>query len=85
MKLLKLMTLLFLFSIFNTTSHAFEEDCNSIKQNIVKKLACKAMSGSGGSSQNVTSSKDEITITAEEKTGIFSKIWKKPNWMKKKN
>ena len=86
MKLLKIILLTLILSIFNTTSYAFEEDCNTIKQNIVKKLACKAMGGSSGSSKNNSSEQNEslTEIEAEEKTGTLSKIWKKPYWMKKK-
>jgi len=84
MKVIKIISIILMLNIFNTTSYAFEEDCNTIKQNIVKKLACKAMGGSSGSSQSEISTQDESSTT-EEKTGIMSKLFKRPNWMKKKN
>ena len=85
MKIFKLIPILFIISFFNTSAYSFEEDCNSIKQNIVKKLACKAMNKSGGSSQSNSTTQNDSLVEGEEKTGILSKIWKKPNWMKKKN
>tara|TARA_B110000438_G_C15212431_1_gene393559 strand:- start:92 stop:358 length:267 start_codon:yes stop_codon:yes gene_type:complete len=86
MKLLKIVVLTLMLSTFNITSYAFEEDCNTIKQNIVKKLACKAMGGSSGTSESNSSEQSEslIEVETEEKTGMLSKIWKKPYWMKKK-
>ena len=78
MKLLKLLPLLLMFVFFNTNAHA-AKDCAEIKGNIVGKLFCKAKSnyGSGSSSSEASNS------TEEESTGW--KIWKKPEWMKKKN
>ena len=78
MKLLKLLPLLLMFVFFNTNAHA-AKDCAEIKGNIVGKLFCKAKSnyGSGSSSSEASDS------TEEESTGW--KLWKKPEWMKKKN
>ena len=78
MKLLKLMPLLLIFTFLNTNAHAAQH-CGEIKGNIVGKLFCKARSNvsSGSSSSEVSNS------TEEESTGW--KIWKKPEWMKKKN
>ena len=80
MKILKLLPLLLILSLYSTTSLA--EDCDSIKMdssvNILKKLKCKA----GG---DVSMSAESSESTKEKKDGILSKIWKKPEWMKKKN
>ena len=80
MKILKLLPLLLILTLYNSTSLA--GDCDSIKMdssvNIVKKLKCKA----GG---NVSMNTESSETTTEKKDGILSKIWKKPEWMKKKN
>jgi hypothetical protein len=76
MKLFKLLPLLLLFTLFNTNVIA-QEDCSQIKNNssvnILKKLKCKA--------GMQTASKSE---SSGEKKSTW-KIWKKPEWMKKKN
>ena len=80
MKLLKLLPLLLVFMIFNSNAHA-AKNCDEIKGNIVGKLFCKAQSnmntGSGSNSSETSSS------SGEKSSGW--KIWKKPEWMKKKN
>tara|TARA_B100001123_G_C14820385_1_gene831951 strand:- start:447 stop:677 length:231 start_codon:yes stop_codon:yes gene_type:complete len=76
MKILKFLPLLLILTLYNTGSFAGDTDCDNIKMdssvNIVKKLKCKA----GGS----------ISSTSEktEDDGGW-KLWKKPEWMKKKN
>ena len=78
MKLLKLITLLLVLTLFNSNTYA-AQDCGEIKGNIVAKMFCKARSNvSSGSGISETSNSTE-----EESTGW--KIWKKPEWMKKKN
>ena len=78
MKLLKFIPLLLILTFYNSSSFA-AQDCEEIKGNIVGKLFCKARSNvSSGSSSSETSNS-----TKEESTGW--KIWKKPEWMKKKN
>ena len=76
MKILELLPLLLILSLYSTTSLA--EDCDSIKMdssvNILKKLKCKT-----GSSDTSVSSE-----TTEKDEGGW-KIWRKPEWMKKKN
>ena len=80
MKILKLLPLLLILSLYSSTSLA--QDCDSIKMdssvNIIKKLKCKA----GG---DVSIDTESSATTTEKKDGILSKIWKKPEWMKKKN
>ena len=78
MKLLKSIPLLLVLTLFNTNVYA-AQDCDEIKGNIVGKMFCKAKSnyGTGSTSSEASSS------TEEESTGW--KIWKKPEWMKKKN
>ena len=78
MKLLKFIPLLIMLTLFNSNAYA-AQDCDEIKGNIVGKLFCKAQSnyGDGSSSSEVSNS------TEEKSTGW--KIWKKPEWMKKKN
>ena len=80
MKILKLLQLLLILSLYSSTSLA--QDCDSIKMdssvNIIKKLKCKA----GG---DVSMNAEGSETTTEKKDGILSKIWKKPEWMKKKN
>ena len=78
MKLLKLLPLLLMFVFFNTNAHA-AKDCAEIKGNIVGKLFCKAKSNYGSES----SSSETSNATEEESTGW--KLWRKPEWMKKKN
>ena len=78
MKLLKLLPLLLMFVFFNSNAHA-AKDCDEIKGNIVGKLFCKAKSNYGSESSSSETSKS----TEEESTGW--KLWKKPEWMKKKN
>ena len=81
MKILKLLPLLLILSLYNSNSFA-AEDCEDIEMsssvNIVKKLRCKAgfeTSASAASSES----------TKEKKNGILSKIWQKPEWVKKKS
>ena len=80
MKILKLLPLLLILTLYSSTSLA--DDCDSIKMdssvNIIKKLKCKA----GG---DVSIDTEGSETTTETKDGILSKIWKKPEWMKKKN
>ena len=71
MKILKLLPLLLILSLYS--SNSFAVDCDSIK-----KLKCKT----GG---DVSVSTESSESTKEKKDGILSKIWKKPEWMKKKN
>ena len=78
MKLLKSIPLLLVLTLFNTNVYA-AQDCSEIKGNIVGKLFCKAKSNYGSES----SSSEASNSTEEESTGW--KIWKKPEWMKKKN
>ena len=76
MKIFKLIPILFVLIVFNSNSYA--EDCDAIKMNssvnIIKKMKCKAGGDTSVSSES-----------SEKKDGILSKIWKKPEWMKKKN
>ena len=78
MKLLKFIPLILVLTLFNLNAYA-AKDCDEIKGNIVGKIFCKATSNvsSGSSSSEVSNS------TEEKSTGW--KIWKKPEWMKKKN
>ena len=83
MKLLKSIPLLLVFTLFNTNVYA-AQDCSEIKGNIVGKLFCKAKSNYGSeSSSSESSSSEASSSTEEESTGW--KLWKKPEWMKKKN
>ena len=77
MKLLKFIPLLLVLTFPSSNANA-AQNCEEIKGNIVGKLFCKAKSnyGTESTSSNTSSS-------AEEGTGW--KIWKKPEWMKKKN
>ena len=77
MKLLKLITLLLVLTLFNSNAYA-AQDCDEIKGNIVGKMFCKAKSNYTGSSNS------EVSNSTEEKSTGW-KIWKKPEWMKKKN
>ena len=81
MKLLKLLPLLLMFAFFNSQANA-AQDCDEIKGNIVGKLFCKAKSSRSGSADMSTSS--VTTETTKEKKGILSKIWKRPEWTKRK-
>ena len=78
MKLLGFITLLLALTLFNTNVYA-AQNCDEIKGNIVGKLFCKAKSNYGSES----SSSEATNSTEEESTGW--KLWKKPEWMKKKN
>ena len=79
MRLLKLLPILFVLTLFN--SSVLAEDCAEIKMNssvnILKKMKCNALNAKN----NISSSEN----SSEKKDGILSKIWKKPEWMKKKN
>ena len=80
MKILKLLPLLLILTLYSSTSLA--GDCDSIKMdssvNIIKKLKCKAR-------RDVSMNAESSETATEKKDGILSKIWKKPEWMKKKN
>ena len=78
MKLLKLLPLLLMFAFFNSSANA-AQDCDEIKGNIVGKFFCKTKSNYG-----TKSSGSEVSNTTEEESTGW-KIWKKPEWMKKKN
>ena len=78
MKLLKLLPLLLMFAFFNSSSHA-AQNCDEIEGNIVGKIFCKAKSNIVSES----SGSEASNSTEEENTGW--KLWKKPEWMKKKN
>ena len=78
MKLLKFIPLLLILTFFSSSVYA-AKNCDEIKGNIVGKLFCKAKSNYGSES----SSSEASNSTEEESTGW--KIWKKPEWMKKKN
>ena len=78
MKLLKFIPLLLILTFYNSSSFA-AQDCEEIKGNIVGKLFCKAKSNVGSE----YSSSESSNSTEEESTGW--KLWKKPEWMKKKN
>ncbi len=73
MKIFKLLPLIVILSFFS--SNSFAEDCASIPKdssvNIFKKIKC-----------NITG-KNTTTTKTEKEDGW--KIWKKPEWMKKKN
>ncbi len=74
MKILKFIPLLLVLTFYNSSAVA-DSHCDEIKGNIVGKLFCKAKSNSEwGSSESDSFS---------EKKGWS--IWKKPEWMKKKN
>ena len=78
MKLFKSIPLLLVLTLFNTNVYA-AQDCDEIKGNIVGKLFCKTKAGHG-----TESSSSDTSTTTEKKDGVLSKIWKKPEWMKKK-
>ena len=75
MRILKLLPLLLILSVFS--SNSFAEDCASIPKdssiNIFKKIKC-----------NITG-KTEASVSTKTEKGSGWKIWKKPEWMKKKN
>ena len=78
MKLLKLIPLLLTLIFFSSSAYA-AENCDDIKGNIVGKLFCKTKAG-----YSTGSSSSEASNSTEEKSTGW-KIWKKPEWMKKKN
>ena len=78
MKLLKFIPLLLILTFFSSSAYA-AQNCDEIKGNIVGKLFCKAKSNIG-----TESSSSEVSNSTEEKSTGW-KIWKKPEWMKKKN
>ena len=88
MKLLKFIPLLLVLTFPSSNANA-DQNCDEIKGNIVGKLFCKAQANIGSESSGSESSGSESSGTesssssAEESTGW--KIWKKPEWMKKKN
>ena len=88
MKLLKTITIVTILMLFSITSYS--DECANIKMNssvnILKKLQCKA---GGGSNSEVTSSAEinseaaaNLSEPKEKKKGIFSKLFKKPTWVK---
>ena len=78
MKLLKFIPVLLILTFYS--SNVYSDHCDEIKGNIVAKLFCKTKSG-----HDAVSSSSDTSTTTEKKNGILSKIWKKPEWMKKKN
>jgi hypothetical protein len=74
MKLLKLLPVLLVCMIFNTSAHA-AKNCDEIKGNIVGKIFCNVTSGSDSASTG------EV---GEKKKGVLSKIWTRPEWTKRK-
>ena len=82
MKLFKFIPVLLVLALFNSNAYA-AQDCDEIKGNIVAKLLCKAKSNYGSESSSSSSSSEASNSTEEESTGW--KLWKKPEWMKKKN
>ena len=80
MKLIKLLPILLAITLFNSKAIA-QEDCTQIKNNssvnILKKLKCKTTGSS------LISNSDSSGSAVEKKDGW--KLWKKPEWMKKKN
>ena len=86
MKLLKLLPLLLMFAFFNSSANA-AQDCDEMKGNIVGKLFCKAKSnyGTKSSGSEVSNSTEEEVSNSTEEESTGWKIWKKPEWMKKKN
>ena len=79
MKLLRLIPMLLILTLYSSNAYS-AENCDEIKGNIVAKLFCKTKSG-----HDAVSSSSDTSTTTEKKNGILSKIWKKPEWMKKKN
>ena len=84
MKLLKFIPLLFVLTLFNTNVYA-AQDCDEIKGNIVGKLFCKATNKNSVSSSDGSSSVSSSDGSSEEKKVGGWTLWKKPEWMKKKN
>ena len=82
MKLLKFVPLLLVLAFFNSNAYA-AQNCDEIKNNIVGKMLCKAKEKHATKSSSIDSS--TTTESTKKKNGILSKIWKKPEWMKKKN
>ena len=89
MKILKYIPLLFILTLFNTSSYA--ENCDDIKMdssvNILKKLKCKAgiVGTKKKESTNIESSATNIESSEsepEKKKSILGKIFQKPKWMK---
>ena len=87
MRFIKLLPLLFILTLFNTSSYA--ESCEDIKMdssvNIIKKLKCKAGNVGSESSETTEVTSSEETTTSEEtkeKKGILGKLFQKPKWMK---
>ena len=78
MKLLKFIPLLLVLTLFNSNAFA-AKNCDEIKGNIVAKIFCNVKSNVGSKSSD-----SEASNSAEEKSTGW-KIWKKPEWMKKKN
>jgi len=88
MKTFKFLTIVLILILFNTVStNSFADECDEIKGNIAKKLFCKAKKGTEsfntGSSSSDSSTSTSVEAT-EEKKGILSKIWKRPEWTKRK-
>ena len=81
MKLLRILSVLIVFSIFTTNVSA--KDCDEIKQNIVAKMFCKSKISEYklNNESSASSSANETSSDGEEGW----KLWKKPKWMKKKN
>ena len=84
MKLLRLIPMLLILTLYSSNAYS-AENCDEIKGNIVGKLFCKARSNisSGSNVSSGSSSSETSNSTEEESTGW--KLWKKPEWMKKKN
>ena len=82
MKLLKLLPLLLMFTFFNSNTHA-AQNCDEIKGNIVGKLFCKAKASRSGSTA-MSSTTSTTSQATNEKKGILSKIWQRPEWTKRK-
>ena len=78
MKLLKFIPVLLILTFYS--SDVYSAHCDEIKGNIVGKLFCKSKSDHG-----TESSSSEASNSTEKKDGVLSKIWKKPEWLKKKN
>ena len=82
MKLLKFIPLLLILTFFSSSVYD-AQNCDEIKGNVVGKLFCKAKSNYGSESRSSSISSETSNSTEEESTGW--KLWKKPEWMKKKN
>ena len=81
MKLLKFIPMLLILTFISSNVFA-AKDCNEIKGNIVGKMFCKAKSGSSTSLGKMIDNSDSSSSAGDD--GGW-KIWKKPEWMKKKN